>query len=134
MASFLTAEDRHTIRADIRNPATASKLIRGAIGDEALDITMTGTLTMTKNTHFTHRILRLDPAGAARQANLPTEASMKGYLGLIVNAADAAEAITFKEDAGSTTIATVDQSEAVLLACDGTSWWGIIVTATSIAG
>ena len=130
--TFLSSEDRHTIFADVRNPGTAKKVIRGAVGDSHLAVTLTDTTDLTKVTHFSHRILMLDPGGAARQVNLPTEAEMDGYMGVIVNSADAAEAITVKEDAGSTTIATIDQNEACLLFCDGTSWMGIILTKTGI--
>lgn len=128
--SFLSANERIALRASIRDTGLDDKFIHGVIGDSHLDVTLTAKTTLTKATHFTHRILRLDPGGAARTVVLPTEADMDGYMGLIVNAADAAETLTVKEDGDSTTIATIDQDEACLLFCDGTNWWGIILTSS----
>ena len=130
--TYLSAQERNAMQASVRDPGVARKLIRGALGDSHKDTTLTGTTTLTKADHFGYRILRLDPGGASRTVTLPTEADMDGWMGLIVNAADAAETLTVKEDAGSTTIATIDQNEACLLACDGTNWWGIILTPSAI--
>lgn len=57
-------------------------------------------------------VLKLDPGGAGRDVNLPAEENISagGQFYLIVNAADAAEALTVKDDAGNT-IGTVAQNE-----------------------
>ncbi len=128
--SFLSGKQRNALKASIRDTGLDDKFIHGVIGDSHLDVTLTTKTTLTKATHFTHRILRLDPGGGARTVVLPTEADMDGYMGIIVNAADAAETLTVKEDGDSTTIATIDQDEACLLFCDGTNWWGIILTSS----
>jgi hypothetical protein len=67
------------------------------------------------------QILKLDPGGAGRNVTLEAEADYPGLLRLIVNAADAAEDLTIKDDGGST-IGTVSQNEMALFACDGSSW------------
>ena len=66
----------------------------------------------------------LDPSGASRTVALPPE--QEGMLYMVVNTADAAEDLIVKEDSGTTTIATVAQNEMALLACDGTTWRGIV--------
>ena len=67
----------------------------------------------------------IDPAGA-RDLLLPTEATSIGRIFIITNAADAAEAITVKEDGDSTTIITLAQNESGVVWCDGTTWHGLI--------
>lgn len=67
-------------------------------------------------------ILKLDPAGAARDITLPAEGDVSpaGQMHWIVNAADAAENLVIKNDAGST-IATVNQNESAIVYNAGTS-------------
>jgi hypothetical protein len=132
MVTFLSHGNRNQIRSVCRNPNLANKMMRGLLGDSHASFTLTADTTLTKATHFTHRIIKFDPGGAARVLTLPTEAEMDGFFGVLVNAADADEALTVKEDAGSTTIATIEQNEALLLCCDGTNWWGILLTPSSI--
>ncbi len=67
------------------------------------------------------QILKLDPGGAHRDVTLEAEADYPGLLRLFVNAADAAENLVVKNDGGST-IATINQNEAGLFACDGSAW------------
>lgn len=129
--SFLTGHDRNQARAMARHAGVANKLLRGIFGDSHASFTLTGDLTMTKSTHFTHRIIVITP-DQARTLTLPAEAEMDGFLGVIINAAGAAYSLTIKEDAGSTTIATVDQNQGVVLGCDGTRWFGTIVTFSGI--
>ena len=68
----------------------------------------------------------LDPGGADRIYNLPTEAVGIG-LGpiMIFNAADADETITVNEDSGTTAIAILDRGNFAIVICDGTSWRAI---------
>ena len=122
--SFLTSADRAAILSRLGNLSLARKLLRGAVGDSHLAVTLSANTTLTKASHFTHRIVRFDPGGSARTLTLPAEADMDGFVGILVNGADDDEALTIKDDSGETTIATVEQNEAVLLACDGTSWLG----------
>ena len=65
-------------------------------------------------------ILRLDPGGAGRDVTLPAEESIpaQGQMFLIINAADAAEDLTVKDDAAST-IGTVSQNEAAIFVNQG---------------
>lgn len=134
---FLSSSVRTHAEQAMRHRHTGKLFAGGAIGDGHADIVLTGNITLVKGTHFAgpnyhHRIIRIDPGGAARTVTLPTEAEMDGWHGLLVNAADGDEALTFKDDSGATTIATVGQNEAVDLWCDGTNWWGEIVTPSSI--
>lgn len=74
-----------------------------------------------------HRnIQRLDPGGAGRNVDLPAEAN--GLWFVVANAADAAETLTVRDDAGATVVA-VAQDQAALVWCDGTSWYYIRVSA-----
>lgn len=63
---------------------------------------------------------KLDPA-AARDLILPAEAESNGLLFYIMNAADAAETITVKND-NADTIVTLPQNESAIVICDGTTW------------
>ena len=72
------------------------------------------------------QILTLDPGGVGRNVDLPPEAGSEGVFILLNNAADAAETLTVRDDAGAVTIATVDQNERALLWCDGTTWFGLV--------
>ena len=71
------------------------------------------------------RIQVLDPGGAARDVVLPPEAVSTGVDFLVHNAADAAEVLTIKDDAGAT-VCTPTQNESAWLFCDGTSWRGLV--------
>ena len=130
--TFLSSKSRNSLRRFVRNQFIARRVIRGLVGDSHLDVTLADDTTLTKSSHFTHRIVRHDPGGAARTLTLPTEADMDGFFGLLVNAADKNEKLTVKEDAESTTIATVEQNQACILAGDGTSWWGLLLTNSGI--
>ena len=66
-----------------------------------------------------------DPGGSGRTVTLPPEASSKGAFVTISNAADNTEILTIQDD-GSNTIVTPTQSEAAILWCDGTSWFGLV--------
>lgn len=61
-----------------------------------------------------------DPT-AARDITMPAEETSKGLMFIIVNAADAAEDMTIKNDAAGT-IGTVSQNEIGIFVCDGTAW------------
>lgn len=84
-----------------------------------------GTLVKTLGATFTMdrdmpTAIALDPGGSARDVLLPPEE--EGLAFFIANAADADEDLVVKEDAGSTTIGTIDQNEAALLVCIGGVW------------
>lgn len=66
-----------------------------------------------------------DPGGGARNLDLPAEEVSAGAVLMIANAADAAEVITIRNDAGGT-LATPTQAEAALVWCNGTSWFGLV--------
>lgn len=130
--TLLSSKSRNSLKRFVRNRFIARRVIRGLVGDSHLDVTLSGATTLTKRTHFSHRIVRHDPDGTDRVLTLPTEADMDGFMGLIVNAAGAAKKLTIKEDSETDTIATVEQNEASLLAGDGTNWWGIILAKSGI--
>jgi hypothetical protein len=83
--------------------------------------TLTGTLTLTL-AEYNCNFLKLDPGGAARTVLLWPELDCKGAMVFIVNAADAAENLTVKEDSNTTTIVTINQNEGAWVWSDGTSW------------
>lgn len=76
-------------------------------------------------------VIRCDPGGGAIDLLLPAEADSEGLVFVIFNTADAAEAITVKEDSDTTTIISLAQGEVGLVHCDGTSWLGGMVGATT---
>lgn len=90
--------------------------------------TLGGTLTMDADMP---PIVAIDPGGAARTVLLPAEA--KGLWFLLVNTADAAEALTVKEDSNTTTIVTLAQDKTALVFCaaneTGALEWRAILTA-----
>jgi hypothetical protein len=65
-------------------------------------------------------IMTIDPT-AARDLVLPAEADSVGLMFVILNAADAAEDITVKDD-GAATIGTISQNEIGILFCNGVAW------------
>jgi len=84
----------------------------------------TEILAATKTLVVTDSLIQfLDPGGAGRQINLPAEASSDRLMFFLVNAADADEVLTVKDD-GGTTILLIDQNEIGFTICDGTSWKG----------
>ncbi len=71
-------------------------------------------------------VILIDPGGGAIDLLLPAEALSDGLSFHIFNTADAAEAITVKEDGDATTIVTLDQNQSGFVYCDGTTWRGYI--------
>jgi hypothetical protein len=80
-------------------------------------MTATGGITLTAQSR---NVLRIDPGGAARTLLLPPEAV--GLWFVIINAADAAETITLKDDSNTDTIGTVTEDQGGFYWCDGTAW------------
>lgn len=68
----------------------------------------------------------LDNGGAVRDVLLPPEADSEGLIFIIANTGGGAFAITVKEDSDTTTIVTLDQAQAGIVFCDGTTWFGFI--------
>lgn len=64
-------------------------------------------------------VQNLDPGGAARNVDLPAEEA--GLVFVIANRADAAEAITVRDDADATVV-TVNQNDVAYCISDGTGW------------
>ena len=85
-------------------------------------------------------ILKMDPAGSARDVTLPAEAEVtpSGRMYWIINAADAAENLVIKDDSGAT-IATANQNESALVYNAGksagveSSWVLVAVIAIALA-
>ena len=78
-------------------------------------------------------VLILDPDGSARDVLLPPEANSKGLLFYIYNTAGGQpEILTIKDDSGSDTIMSLDQTEVGLVYCDGAKWRGFRGFSTDI--
>lgn len=79
-------------------------------------------------------IIVLDPGGSARNVDLPaTSATLAGQRVVIINSADAAEALTVRLTGGGATIATIDQNENATMICYSAtagSWVGQVGKAT----
>ena len=73
---------------------------------------------------------RLDPGGAGRTIVLPAEGNSRGKSFVIENTADAAEDLTVNNDAAGL-IGTINQNEAGIFSCDGTTWVVTILSAGS---
>lgn len=76
-----------------------------------------------------NNVFTFDPGGAARNLDLPAEATSTGLVLFIANAADAAEVITIRNDAAAT-ICTPTQNESAIVFCDGVSWRGLVGAAS----
>ena len=96
-------------------------------------ITMAATHTLlvsgtagSNETVITSNFLIVDPTGN-RNLDLPAEASCTGLLLVIFSAAtpSSSETITLRNDNGDT-IATIEEAEAVLAYCDGTTWRALV--------
>lgn len=85
-------------------------------------VTLAAGLTLTAQYR---NVLKLDPGGAHRDVLLPPE--QPGLWYLFVNGADAAENLVIKDDSGGTTVGTVNQNEAALVVCQGTTWYLVAV-------
>lgn len=105
----------------MRSLIDGTEIINSIIGGHnrlrAIVQTLTGTTAMDADMP---PLIFYDPGGAAREVDLPPEA--KGLFFIIVNTADAAEAITVKDDSGVTTVASVAQAEIGVVFCNGTTW------------
>lgn len=85
--------------------------------------TLTGNITLDNSYPV---ICKLDPGGSARDITAQAEsAEFEGRVHLIINAADAAENLVFK-DASGNTVGTVNQNEAGLFYNQGTSGWTLV--------
>ena len=98
-----------------KDQVTAHFIEKDSVGD----LTLAAALTLTAQYR---KYLRIDPGGAARDVNLPAEATSNGLVFWILNAADAAENLVVKNDGGAT-IVTISQNERAMVVCDGTSWY-----------
>ena len=83
-------------------------------------LNLTGNYTVDFSV-YNGNLLRIDPAGAARDVTLPDPANFAGMELRILNAADAAETITVKNAAG-TTLGTVEQNRVAWLVAVGGAW------------
>jgi hypothetical protein len=84
---------------------------------------VTGTAGAAE-TKLVTNLVSVDPNGGAQVLTLPAEANFTGMI-YISNAADAAEAVTVKDDAAATII-TLDQAQSGIVVCDGTAWSGFM--------
>lgn len=102
--------------------------------ETVLTETLTGARVLTAAEVINNGIIVLDPGGAARNVDLPaTSAALAGQRVVIINSADAAEALTVRLTGGGATVATIDQSENATLICYSAtagSWVGQVGKAT----
>ncbi|NIO41544.1 MAG: hypothetical protein GTO41_16035 [Burkholderiales bacterium] len=112
---------RESIAIDASNSEQASRLSF----DQSVE-TLSANRTISNSELEQFNGFAFDPAGA-RDLTLPAEAQANGAILFISNEANAAEIITIKND-GGTTICTPTQNEAAILWCDGTNWYGGVVT------
>jgi len=91
-------------------------------------MTLSGNLVLTK---LYRNRLKIDPAGA-RDVTLPAEASSDGLWFEIINAANAAETITVKDDGGATIIAILQNRKASVY-CDGVAWYHTGLTTIALS-
>lgn len=89
--------------------------------------TLSGNKTMTSDEADVHF---LDPGGSARDVLLPAEQEMAGRVLFLINTADMAEALTVKDDASGTTVASIAQNEQATIICSGTAWRASVGTST----
>jgi hypothetical protein len=80
--------------------------------------TLAGTKTLTAADSY-HQ--NLDPGGSARNLVCPSGTGTQGGEFFLVNAADAAEAITVQQSDASTTVAVIDQNQSAHFVCNGVS-------------
>jgi len=92
--------------------------------------TLTGARVLTAAEVSDNLTLALDPGGAARNVDLPaTSTDLAGQEFVIINTADAAEALTVRLTGGGATVATIDQNEHAILRCFSAtagSWVGMV--------
>lgn len=73
-------------------------------------------------------VVMIDPGGAARDVRLPAEA--RGLWFIIINTANAAEALTVTDDGDTGTVVTIAQNQIAMVHCDGTTWWAGLMGST----
>lgn len=80
-------------------------------------------------------VLVIDPGGSARDIRLPalTDEQNKNLQFIIINSADAAEALTVKNSDESATIAVIAEDNAGIFWNDGTSWYGFVLAGDGTA-
>lgn len=100
---------------------TAQLRLKGGVGVR----TLTGNVTCDAGTE---NFCSWDPGGASRDVTLPAEESSNGLFFLFVNEADAAENLVIKNDGGST-IVTINQNEWAIVACTGSAWFDVPMSA-----
>lgn len=83
--------------------------------------TLSGNLDLSAAPFSLPEYARLDPGGASRNVTLEAEAAAAGVFREFYNAADAAENLVLKDDAG-VTLWTVGPRERLRTWCDGTTW------------
>lgn len=104
---------------------------RGNVSTVGL-ITLSGTLTLDLAT-YNQNTLVIDPGGAGRTVLLWPEADVEGCEFLFKNQADAAEALTIKDDSNTTTVAIVPRGHTAHVACIDATWALVGVVPTTDA-
>ena len=108
-----------------RHPLTGQLQIKGGVEAK----TLTADLTLNA---FSANFLEIDPGGAARTVTLPAaDGIFYGVMFSVYNAADAAEAITIANAAG-TTIVVLARGECAIVGSDGSAWQ--VISAPIVGG
>lgn len=108
-------------RGNIDGGRVSDILLQSGIKYMTTKATLGATLTMRASNEA--KIQFLDPGGASRTVLLPAESD--GDWMIVINTADAAENLTFKDDSNTNTILVTGQNEIGFLFCDGTAWRGV---------
>lgn len=100
--------------------APAATITELKLGVQTIDMA-DAAVALTAAT-LTGNVLFVDPnsAGAAEDLKLPPEADCAGTVLIIVNTGG--EHITVKDDAGTTTLVIIEDTETGIAVCNGTAW------------
>lgn len=106
------------MRQNMHGGRIGNVIFEGGSQFQTLVQTLGGTLTMAAGMPS---MLVLDPGGAGRTVLLPPE--LAGAVYTILNAADAVEDLTVKDDSNTTTYAVVGRDSAATFYSDGVRWF-----------
>jgi hypothetical protein len=105
-----------------KNGATKNLTAQLRLRDGVDVRTLSGALTLDATSG---NYLLLDPGGAGRTVTLPAAAGSNGLAFFIANTADAAEDLTISD---GSTVATVGQGQACVVASNGSDWYVVMPT------
>src|SRR3990167_6012207 len=121
MAGALPGRTAHGIASflDALRACKDSYQVDGAAANVTLDDTYPG-------------VWKYDPTGGHRDVTLDPIATSSGLWRVIINGADAAENLVLKNVAADT-IGTVNQNEAGIFYCNGTTWALVVIVTIALS-